>query len=248
MSDDKLHAFAEQLARLKLGESELAVALMWFHEHYEHREDSTVKELSEQLAQLALTGTINASRFRKNLKANKSTVSGGRMDAFRIRRNVRQQLDERYTPLLKAPKTRVTDDLVPDAVVVGTRPYLEKLAYQINGCYTSGFYDACAVLVRRLVEGLLVESFDKAGHAAAIKTSLGDNMMLREILGVLKSGQCIKLARGKDQVLDQVKDIGDRAAHDRYHITTKQEIDVLRTKLPPLLSELLSKAGVTKKT
>ena len=42
-------------------------------------------------------------------------------------------------------------------VVKGVRGYIEKLAIQANGCYQYGWYDACAVIVRRYLEIMIID-------------------------------------------------------------------------------------------
>lgn len=49
-----------------------------------------------------------------------------------------------------------SEKIIPCSVVRNTRGYIEVIANQINGCYEKGWYDACAVMVRRLIETLIV--------------------------------------------------------------------------------------------
>jgi hypothetical protein len=41
--------------------------------------------------------------------------------------------------------------VVPITLVRGTRGYIERIANQVNGAYENGWYDACAVMIRRSV-------------------------------------------------------------------------------------------------
>ena len=53
--------------------------------------------------------------------------------------------------------TRPTSQSVlPNSLVAGTRGYIEKVVFQINGSYEKGWFDACAVMMRRLLETLIV--------------------------------------------------------------------------------------------
>lgn len=63
----------------------------------------------------------------------------------------------------------VTAELFPIEIVKGTRGYVEKIAEQANGCYEKGWYDACAVMVRRLIEILIIDSFDAKGELSDIR-------------------------------------------------------------------------------
>src|ERR1700722_19039389 len=67
-----------------------------------------------------------------------------------------------------------TQSVILISVVRNTRGYIERVANQINGTYQSGWYDACAVMIRRLLETLIIESFEKHGIAAKIKNPSGD--------------------------------------------------------------------------
>src|ERR1044071_10519286 len=71
-----------------------------------------------------------------------------------------------------------TQEVVPRSVVRDTRGYIEQVANQANGAYEKGWYDACAVMIRRLLETLIIEAFEQHGGAAKIKTSAGDFMFL----------------------------------------------------------------------
>jgi len=51
--------------------------------------------------------------------------------------------------------------VVPMTLVRGTRGYIERIANQVNGAYENGWYDACAVMIRRLLETLIIEAFEK---------------------------------------------------------------------------------------
>ena len=59
--------------------------------------------------------------------------------------------------------TRPINDkfVLPHAIVKGTRGYIERVVFQINGCYEKGWFDGCAVMMRRLIETLIIECFEK---------------------------------------------------------------------------------------
>ena len=153
---------------------------------------------------------------------------------------------DKFSSCLRSPAPRVSDELLPTEITRGTKPYLERLARQINGCYDFTFYDGCAVLCRRMIESLLIGAFDKAGHLAAIQnTRDGNLMMLDGILCQAKSGKYIRLPRGAATAIETIKKVGDTAGHDRYHVTTKQDIDDFRVDFRRVISQLLAMAGIS---
>ena len=54
----------------------------------------------------------------------------------------------------------VTQSVLPFSVVRNTRGYIERIANQVNGTYENGWYDACTVMIRRLLETLIIEAFE----------------------------------------------------------------------------------------
>ena len=53
---------------------------------------------------------------------------------------------------LRTVNTAPSQCVIPLSVVRGTRGYIERVANQINGTYENGWYDACAVMIRRVLE------------------------------------------------------------------------------------------------
>lgn len=228
-------------------ELDKAVACLWYAANNGHAAELTVKDIADAMVSVGLAANINRSRLSKNLSQSKLTVKGEKKGTFRISPTKKAELDRRFSPLLKRRKVKVSDELLPDAVIQNTRKYLHDLAHQINGTYDAGFYDACAVLCRRLIESLLVECFGHAEKLAEIQKPDGNLEMLDAIVRKAKSGQHIRLPRGTLDLIDKIKEVGDTAAHDRYHITTRQDINEFRTGFRKVISQLLGLAGITSK-
>jgi hypothetical protein len=56
------------------------------------------------------------------------------------------------------------------------------VANHINGAYENGWYDACAVMLRRLVETLIIETFEHHNIAHKIQNASGDFLFLRDLI------------------------------------------------------------------
>ena len=83
----------------------------------------------------------------------------------------------------KVEQTEPSEELFPMEIVEGTRGYIEKLATQANGCYQREWYDACAVMVRRLIEILIIDCFEQHNIASKITNPSGDYYGLGELIG-----------------------------------------------------------------
>jgi len=134
--------------------------------------------------------------------------------------------------------------VVYHALVRGTgRSYIERIVYQINGAYENGWYDACAVMIRRLLETLIIESFEAHDLADRIKKN-DDFMYLRDLISVTLAEKSWNLGRNTKKALPKLKDIGDKSAHSRRYIAMRQDVDGVRSDLRTVVQELLILAGL----
>jgi len=113
------------------------------------------------------------------------------------------------------------------SLVRGTRGYIEKVSNQINGAYENGWYDACAVMIRRLIETLIIEAYECHGISSKIKNSTGDFFYLRDLIDKMLQETSWNLGRNAKSALPKLKDIGDKSAHSRRYIAQRGDIQPL---------------------
>ena len=138
----------------------------------------------------------------------------------------------------------MTQHVLPFSVIRGTRGYLEKVTHQLNGSYEYGWFDACAVMMRRLVETLIVEVFEKHGIAQKVQTTSGDFVGLDELIGKVIGEPTWNLGRRTKRVLVEVKELGDHAAHDRRFNAHRRDIDNVKTRFRAAVQELVDLGGL----
>lgn len=137
-----------------------------------------------------------------------------------------------------------TQSVIPRSLVRGTRGYIEKVANQANGCYENGWYDACAVMTRRLIETLIIEAHEKHCIADKIKNAQGDFLYLRDLITCSLNEPSWNLSRNCRQALPKLKDVGDKSAHSRRYIAQRGDIDPLLADIRLVVQELLFLAGL----
>ena len=138
----------------------------------------------------------------------------------------------------------LTQDVVPMSVVRGTRGYIEKVANQVNGAYEKGWYDACAVMIRRLIETLIIEAFESHSIADRIKGPTGDFLFLRDLITATLSETSWNLGRNAKSALPRLKDIGDKSAHSRRFNAHKRDIDKVIDEIRVVVQELVYLAAL----
>lgn len=125
-------------------------------------------------------------------------------------------------------------------MVKGTRGYIERVVFQINGCYEKGWFDACAVMMRRLIETLIIECFERYKIADKIKnTSTGDFLFLRDLIEKLLQEPAWNIGKKAKQALPKLKEIGDQSAHSRRYNAHRQDIEKIADDFRIVCQELI---------
>jgi hypothetical protein len=134
--------------------------------------------------------------------------------------------------------------VLPTSIVRGTRGYIERVVNQANGAYENGWYDACAVMLRRLLETLIIEAFEHHSRSAQIKTATGDFLYLRDLIDKCLQESTWNLSRNCKQAMPRLKDIGDKSAHSRRYNAHRGDIDPLLSDIRITVQELIYLAGL----
>lgn len=137
-----------------------------------------------------------------------------------------------------------TSPVIPFVTVKGTRPYIERVVHQVNTTYDDACYDACAVMARRLIETLIIETFEASHLDHKIKKPAGEFMALRDLVEATLNESSWNLGRNARMALKKLKDLGDKSAHDRRYNAVRQYVDELIPHLRSAVHELVSLAGL----
>lgn len=134
--------------------------------------------------------------------------------------------------------------IIPHSMVRGTRGYIERIVFQINGSYEQGWYDACAVMMRRLLETLIIECFEAYSFSTKIKNQADDFLYLRDLIKAILAEPAWNLGRNTKRSLPKLKDLGDQSAHSRRFIAHREDIDKISNEFRSVCQELLFLAGL----
>lgn len=234
--------FARDLAALDISHTERAVAFLWFYRATQQFEERTAAELAADLHEEGFPRP-NVTRLNDDLTRNRHTTRGRRPRSFQLDLRRLDALDERYKDILDTRMVVVSGAIVPPEWVSNTRLYLERIVHQINGCYDYGFYDGCATMCRRLMESLIIEIYISRGRHQEIQANRVF-LPLERLISYIVSDPSIPLNRNTPRTLNDTKQIGDTASHDRVYITQQQDIDDIKQRYQRMIQELLSLAGI----
>lgn len=149
------------------------------------------------------------------------------LQALQIAKKIKADAPTSYVPPSEGTKPQ-SQNVLPNALVVKTRGYIERVVYQINGSYENGWYDSCAVMMRRLIETLIIECFEKHNIVNKIKNAATAYFLyLSDLIARTLQENSWNLGRNTKKALPNLKIIGDQSAHSRRYNAHREDIDKL---------------------
>jgi hypothetical protein len=137
------------------------------------------------------------------------------------------------------------DGLFPATILArANRSYIAAIGRQMNGCYASGWRDACAVMMRRLLEIVIIEAFEKKGVAHKIKDASDNYYHLSKLIDLALSEPALPLSRNTKKALPSLRDVGHLSAHGRYFLAAPEDVEKMRNDCRVVLEEFLHHAGL----
>ena len=138
--------------------------------------------------------------------------------------------------------------IIPLNLFNNTRDFLMKVAIQVNQTYEHACYDSCAVMIRRMLEMLIILTYEHHQIENAIKDNGCHYLMLSGLLPLYTNQKEWTLSRTTKNHLPQIKDLGDFSAHRLHYNAQRGDIDKILDKLHlrAIIEEMLYKAGLKK--
>jgi hypothetical protein len=175
------------------------------------------------------------SRFSKGGKGQKFLKKG--TVGYLLERKRKEQIDL-ITKNIPIPKP--SDDLFPIILLDNTRGYILRVAEQASVCYNIGMYDASLVMIRKLLETLIIECFERYGIESNIKGHNGNYFFLSDLIGEFFNSACKwSVSRNTSQSLPKIKSLGDLSAHNRRFNAKKSDIDKIKDDLRIVIEDLV---------
>lgn len=174
------------------------------------------------------------------------TPKRSKTDRRDLRRHLEELLKTQLEPALESAK-KLESEFVPIEILENTRGYLLTVAEQVNNCFHHKAYDACGVMVRKLLEILIIEVFENKGIDAKIKDGDGNYLMFTNLVTKLINSPEINVGRTVKNELPKIAIVLNNCAHNRLFAITRpqlvnfQAIIVIATQELVTLSELVQK-------
>lgn len=133
--------------------------------------------------------------------------------------------------------------VLPDALFEQLPANVQSLCKQINASYENNLFDCAAVIMRRLLESLLVLSYQKVGIESEILNG-NYHITLDKIIKNAEQNVALALSGNTKKDMALFKDLGNYSAHKIWYSCTQQDIKPHILKYRAIIEELMYKSGL----
>ncbi|WP_038202956.1 DUF4145 domain-containing protein [Xenophilus azovorans] len=242
-----LEDFCEIVGGLqKKTNAEKALALLWYHDQEQPNIAMTAGRLTRLLSDHHI-GSANSVAVGDGIRKSKLAVerSAGFVLKPGSRKLIRAWLPEHLEGV--QPTMDHGAGFLPEPVWRSNRGYIEAVCRELNGCYRAAYYNAAAVMLRRLLETLIIEAYEHLGREAEIRDGAGNYFMLADLVERAcgeKGHLGINLGRDAKTALKDARQIGNWAAHARRFIAHAPDLTKLQSGARILVQELIQIANI----
>ena len=202
----------------------------------EEKEDINAKDILECFNILSLSPYSNIPAYLSKNSSGKNAVLIKGKCGYKLHRNTKEKIANDLQDIIEVP---ITENLIPLSIFDNTPYYIIANAKQMCQCYDSGLYDATLVLMRKLVETLIIECFERYGIDDEIKNIDGVFYYLSDLIAKFTTCQRWNVSRNLKSNIEKVKKYGDLSAHNRRFLAKKKDIDDMKIELRQVIQEII---------
>lgn len=123
-------------------------------------------------------------------------------------------------------------------------PNFQSLCKQINASYEQHLYDCTAVTMRKLIEVLLILSYQNKHMEESIKEEGGNYCTLDKIINKAEQNATLALSPSTKKDMKLFKELGNYSVHKVWYNTRRGDIEPHILKYRAVIEELIYKAGL----
>jgi len=136
-------------------------------------------------------------------------------------------------------QSKKSEQYFPIELLDNTRGYITATGKQCNHCFNHGLNDACLVMLRKLIETLIIECFERHRIEVKIKNSQGHYFYLSDLIDLFIKENTWTVSRNSLSSLPNIKKLGDLSAHNRRFNAKRQDLEKIQSDTRIVIEELV---------
>lgn len=183
------------------------------------------KDINDCFEKLFLQPYSNISSYMSKFSSGKNAIFIKSKSGYKLTRQAQKEISNIIGESISIV---VSDKLFPSDILKNTQYYLEKIGFQMCACYEAGLYDASLVMMRKLLETLIIECFERYNNEDEIKDNNGNFFYLSDLIPKFINSSKWNVSRNLSSYIKEVKKYGDLSAHksdfDKFKFELRQTV------------------------
>lgn len=243
-----LDRFCEVVKNSNRSNVEKALAVLWYFDNEQQDIAKTAGQLTKVLGDHHI-GTPNQTALAEGIR--KTKLASEARSGFSLKPGSRKIIRE-WLPDLDGvqPQMDHASGYLPESIWKSTRGYIEEVCRELNGSFQHAYYNATAVMLRRLLETLIIEAYEHISRENEIKDGGGNYLMLSDLAerACGENGhKGINLGRDSKKVLKDARNLGNWSAHARRFLAHASDLTKFQVGMRFLVQELIQIADLVRK-
>jgi hypothetical protein len=242
-----LDDFCEVVKKSNRPNAEKALAILWHFDQDQPDIAKTAGQLTKILGDHHI-GTPNQTSLAEAIRKTKLTNES--KNGFSLKPGSRKLIREWFPDLDGIqPAMDHSSGYLPEPIWKNTRGYIEEVCRELNGSFRQAYYNAAAVMLRRLLETLIIEAYEHLCREDEIKSG-GNYLMLSELAerACGENGhRGLNLGRDSKKALKEARNLGNWSAHARRFLAHAGDLTKIQAGMRLLVQELIQIADLVKK-
>ena len=217
---------------------------------YYHYKETGISQFEPQEIQTLFSdfgyNSINVTRIKKSLiEKRKMRIIKGISRTLEFVPTVLQELELQYALFWNDTESIPSNsELLEEKKFCGKRHFIDRLIKQINFTYGNNCFDACAVLMRRLFEVLLILAYQNTGNETAILKPDGTYLMLEGIVKDAVQNKSLGIPVRISKRFDAFREVGNNSAHSITYTAGQKDITDIQRDYRVMMDDLYNRAGL----
>ena len=155
--------------------------------------------------------------------------------AEKLIKNVKAEIERTFSEEGKTKEIMISEN-----VLSKIPSPLPKIWHEIEGCYRHGYFCACSILLRKILEIAIHKKFKKSfGNDSKLRSKEGNLFSLKTRMDIARQNQFISSSLAKE--LKAIKWFGDVGAHQDNITLTESDVKPNMKLMRLILEEIFSK-------
>ncbi len=234
---DELEGFIKKIPEfLKKSSSEMIIYFVYYCLYIENTQQVQPKQIEECYSVLSIKPYSNIPAYLSNHSKGRTAIFLKNKSGYTLERSM---VDKIKNEVSEEVEVVVTEELL-SMDILDTAPYYIKLtAKQMNQCFECCLYDAVLVMMRKLIETLIIECFERYGIDGNIKDNNGQFFFLSDLIPRFVAADKWNVSRNLEVYIKKVKKYGDLSAHNRRFLAKKSDMNDFKFELRQVVQEII---------